>query len=66
MHNDSQDVGEWIKEFVDIFLLMFIIGTPINFSIFALWQIEFTWKSYFICNGLFSLLGYIYVKLNID
>ena len=61
--HDSQDVVEWIAEFVILFLLLFIIGTPVYFGLFALWKMEYTWKSYFIFNGLFSLFGYLYVKL---
>lgn len=61
--HDSQDVVEWITEFVVLFSLLFIIGTPMYFGLFALWQMEYAWKSYFIFNGLFSLFGYLYVKL---
>lgn len=61
--HDSQDVVEWIVGFVILFSLLFIIGTPMYFGLFALWKMEYTWKSYFIFNGLFSLFGYIYVKL---
>lgn len=61
--HDSQDVVEWITEFVILFSLLFIIGTPVYFGLFALWQMEYAWKSYFIFNGLFSLFGYLYVKL---
>lgn len=61
--HDSQDVVEWIAEFVILFLLLFIIGTPVYFGLFALWQMEYAWKSYFIFNGVFSLFGYLYVKL---
>lgn len=64
--HDSQDVVEWITEFVVLFSLLFIIGTPVYFGLFALWQIEYMWKSYFIFNGLFSLFGYLYVKLKSD
>ena len=64
--HDSQDVVEWIMEFVILFLLLFIIGTPMYFGLFALWQMEYAWKSYFIFNGLFSLFGYLYVKLKSD
>ena len=64
--HDSQDVVEWIVGFVILFSLLFIIGTPVYFGLFALWQMEYTWKSYFIFNGLFSLFGYIYVKLKSD
>ena len=61
--HDSQDVVEWITEFVVLFSLLFIIGTPMYFGLFALWQMEYAWKSYFIFNRLFSLFGYLYVKL---
>lgn len=64
--HDSQDVVEWITEFVVLFSLLFIIGTPMYFGLFALWQMEYAWKSYFIFNGLFSLFGYLYVKLKSD
>lgn len=62
MHN-SHDVIEWIIEFVILFSLLFIIGTPIYFGLFALCHMMYTWNSYFIFNGLFSLFGYLYVKL---
>ena len=67
-YDDSENVGKWIwaMEFVFLFLLMFIVGTPMYFGLFALWQLEYTWMSYFIFNGLFSLFGYLYVKLNLD
>ena len=67
-YNDSENVGEWIwiMEFVVLFLLLFIVGTPMYFGLYALWQLEYTWKSYFIFNILFSLLGYLYVKLNMN
>ena len=66
-YDGSENVGEWIwvMEFVVLFLLLFIVGTPMYFGLFALWQLEYTWKSYFIFDGLFSLLGYLYVKLNL-
>ena len=66
IHDESQDVSELIMEFAILFLLLFIVGTPMYFGLFALWQLEYTWKSYFIFNGLFSLLGYLYVKLNLE
>ena len=67
-YDDSENVGEWIwvMEFVVLFLLLFIVGTPMYFGLFALWQLEYTWKSYFIFNGLFSLFGYLYVTLNLE
>ena len=67
-YDDSENVGEWIwvMEFVVLFLLLFIVGTPMYFGLYALWQLEYTWKSYFIFNILFSLLGYLYVKLNMN
>ena len=67
-YHDSENVGEWIwvMEFVVLFLLLFIVGTPMYFGLYALWQIEYTWKSYFIFNSLFSLFGYLYVKLNLN
>ena len=67
-YNDSENVGAWIwvMEFVFLFLLLFIVGTPMYFGLFALWQLDYTWKSYFIFNGLFSLFGYLYVKLNLN
>ena len=67
-YDDSENVGAWlwIMEFVFLFLLLFIVGTPMYFGLYALWQLEYTWKSYFIFNILFSLLGYLYVKLNMD
>ena len=68
IHDETQDAGAWlwIIEFVFLFLLLFIVGTPMYFGLFALWELEYTWKSYFIFNGLFSLLGYLYVKLNLE
>ena len=66
IHDESQDVSELIMEFAILFLLLFIVGTPMYFGLFALWQLEYTWKSYFIFNGLFSLFGYLYVKLNMN
>ena len=67
-YNNSENVGAWlwVMEFVFLFLLLFIVGTPMYFGLFALWQLEYTWKSYFIFNGLFPLLGYLYVKLNLE
>ena len=67
-YDGSENVGEWIwvMEFVVLFLLLFIVGTPMYFGLFALWELEYTWKSYFIFNGLFSLLAYLYVKLNLN
>ena len=67
-YDDSENIGEWIwvMEFVVIFLLLFIVGTPMYFGLFALWELEYTWKSYFIFNGLFSLLGYLYGRLNLE
>ena len=67
-YDDSENVGEWIwiMEFVVLFLLLFIVGTPMYFGLYALWQLEYTWKSYVIFDGLFSLLGYLYVKLNLE
>ena len=66
IHDESQDVSELIMEFVVLFLLLFIVGTPMYFGLYALWQIEYTWKSYFIFNSQFSLFGYLYVKLNLN
>ena len=37
-YDDSENVGEWIwvMEFVVLFLLLFIVGTPMYFGLFAL------------------------------
>jgi len=58
----QSDTFETIMEFIIIFSIMFIIGTLVYFGIFALFGVEYTWKSYFIFNSLFSLGGYVYVK----
>lgn len=58
----EDDMFEKIMEFIIIFLMMFIIGTLLYFGFFSLFGIEYTWKSYFIFNSLFSLGGYIHVK----
>lgn len=58
----QNDTFETIMEFITIFSMMFIIGTLVYFGFFSLFGIEYTWKSYFIFNSLFSLGGYGYVK----
>jgi hypothetical protein len=58
----QNDTFETIMEFIIIFLMMFIIGTLVYFGFFSLFGIEYTWKSYFMFNFLFSLGGYVYVK----
>ena len=58
----QNDTFETIIEFIIIFLIMFIMGTLLYFGFFALFEIEYTWKSYFIFNSLFSLWGYVNLK----
>jgi len=58
----EDDMFEKIMEFIIIFLMMFIMGTLLYFGFFSLFGIEYTWKSYFIFNSLFSLGGYGYIK----
>lgn len=54
---------EQIIEFMFLFSCLFIIGTLMYFGFCWLFDIKYTWKIYFIFDMLFSIGGYLTIKL---
>ena len=59
----QNDPFEQIIEFIFLFLCLFIIGTLMYFGFCWLFDIKYTYITYFIFDVLFSICGYLNIKL---
>ncbi len=63
----NQETFENILNFIVTFIILFVIGTLVYLSFKLLFVgFEYSWGSYLTFNSIFSIIGTLYVFINIE